>query len=83
MLGDKKKKLTELISMLCTERRYDGIGESSSLVYFRLLHELCDAGPALALERRLRGILRQAFQKADSSGFEVLRDIRRWGEVCI
>jgi hypothetical protein len=79
MLGTRKKKLTESISMLCTERRYDGIGESSSLVYFRPRHELCDAGPALALERRLRVILRQALQKADSSDLEVLHDVWRWG----
>jgi len=54
--------------------RHDGISESSNLVYFRLLHELRDAGPSSPAWAQTAPSCAKRSKRLDGGGLEVLRD---------
>ena len=47
--------------MFCADSGDDSISESSGLVWFALVDEMCNAGPALVLACGLGGVLLEAF----------------------
>jgi hypothetical protein len=71
-----KRNLTELVGVFSADRRHDSVRDSSGLIRLRLIDDMRNASPALAFTLRLRGVLREALQQANSSRLEVLHDLR-------
>ena len=73
--------LTEFVSMFRPDSDHNSVRERSSPLWLRLVDELRDANPALALARRLRRVLREALQQADGGSLEILHDVGRGRRV--
>ena len=80
---DKKGLLTKFVSMFRTDSGHNSVRERGGPLWLRLVDELRNANPALALARRLRRVLREALQQADGGSLEVLHDVGCGWRVCV
>ncbi len=74
---------TEFTSVFCADSGDDSISESGSFVWFALVDEMCNAGPALALAGGLGDVLRKALWEVDGGRLEVLDGVCAQGRVGI
>ncbi len=67
--------------MFRADGKHNSVRKRSGPIRLRLVDEVRNARPALALARRLRGVLRKALEEAHGGGLEVLDDVLRGGRV--